>query len=422
MPSSVLKVMSLGGIVIVLLFALGAVHDLVRERQSRRSEALESIATGAGGSVQLGPPVLRVTTRDQHHRPVVNYLLPSSVSVVADVEVETRRRGIFEARVFTSKQRIKARFDVPAGLGLDTSSTQPVSAALELRVSDLRGLRGTPTITWDGVARVVEPGATAATGFHATLHDLEGGAARTVESEVELVIAGTGDLAWTPAAAETLVEVNSAWPHPSFVGGFLPATRQVGPNGFTARWAVTDLATGLARDGGADTLKQASYKAFGFSLLEPVDTYSLVSRATKFGLLFVLFTVVGLLLVERLAGITLHPVQYGLAGAAVTIFFLVLLALAEHLSFALSFLAGTAACVLLLTAYLVPVLGSRTRGWGAGALFAAMYGLLFTLLHAEDHALLYGTGLVFGLLAAIMLGTRHVNWAGRGLRPDAAQT
>lgn len=419
MTSSVLKVFSLGGIVIVLLIALGAVHDLIRERQSRRVEALESIATGAGGSVQVGPPVLRVATRDENNNALVSYLLPASVSVVADVDVETRQRGIFEARVFTSKQRIKARFELPPGLGLDTVVNQAVSASLEMRVTDLRGLRGTPTITWDGASQVVEPGATGATGFHATLPPLDAATARTIESEIQLVIAGTDALAWSPAAAETLVEVSSTWKHPSFVGGFLPATRKIGADGFTAQWAVTDLATGLARDGGTETLRQASHKAFGFSLIEPVDTYALVSRATKFGLLFVLFTVVGLLLVERLAGITLHPVQYGLAGAAVTVFFLVLLALAEHLAFRYSFLAGTVACVSLLTAYLIPVLGSRKRGLCAGALFASMYGLLFTLLHAEDHALLAGTALVFGLLAATMLGTRHINWAGRSAQTAA---
>lgn len=407
--SSFLKLLSLGAITIALLIALGAVHDLVREREGRRQEAFQSVAAGAGGQIVLGPPVLRIVRRGALEGAEPELVLPTSVTVSADVDVEERRRGIFNARVFTANQRIKARFDLPADLEPGTSAIH--EGSLEVRVSDLRGLHGAPKITWLGVPRTVSPGASGATGFHADLGTLNVSAPGSVECEIELIIGGTGSLMWTPAAGELLVDVRSPWKHPSFVGSFLPSKRNVSDGGFSAQWAVTDLATGLARDGGARTLQQATYSNFGLSLIEPVDSYALVSRATKFGVLFVLVTMVALLLVERLAGITLHPVQFGLAGAAVTVFFLVLLALAEHLSFGVAFGAGTLACVGLLTTYLMPVLGSTRRGLAAGSLFAAMYGLLFTLLHAEDQALLFGTGFVFALLTVLMLGTRKVDWS-----------
>ena len=45
------------------------------------------------------------------------------------------------------------------------------------------------------------------------------------------------------------------------------------------------------------------------------------------------------------------------------------------------------------------------------ALFVLMYGTLYFLLLSEDHALLTGSALVFGVLAVVMLATRRLDWA-----------
>ena len=72
------------------------------------------------------------------------------------------------------------------------------------------------------------------------------------------------------------------------------------------------------------------------------------------------------------------------------------------------------ACVLLIGFYVCHVLRSVTHGLGFSAGLAALYGLLYGLLSAEDYALLMGSLLLFGILAAIMWVTRKVDWYALG--------
>jgi Inner membrane protein CreD len=50
-------------------------------------------------------------------------------------------------------------------------------------------------------------------------------------------------VAIAPVADRTRVAMRSNWPHPSFSGRFLPATREIGDKGFTADWQVSALAS-----------------------------------------------------------------------------------------------------------------------------------------------------------------------------------
>jgi inner membrane protein len=61
------------------------------------------------------------------------------------------------------------------------------------------------------------------------------------------------------------------------------------------------------------------------------------------------------------------------------------------------------------------VLASAALGIAFGAALTGLYGLLYALLKAEDYSLLGGTVLLFALLAAVMIGTRRVDWY--ALRP-----
>ena len=49
-----------------------------------------------------------------------------------------------------------------------------------------------------------------------------------------------------PRGGETRWEVTSPWPHPSFGGSFLPDVREVGGEGFSATFGITNLALGQA--------------------------------------------------------------------------------------------------------------------------------------------------------------------------------
>lgn len=150
-------------------------------------------------------------------------------------------------------------------------------------------------------------------------------------------------------------------------------------------------------------------------LVDPVDIYAQATRATKYGVLFVVLTFGAFWLFEALRGVPIHPMQYGFVGTALAIFFLLLLALSEHLPFAAAYATAAVACVLLVTAYLSPVLGGRRAAAGFGAGFAALHGVLYSVLQLEDTALLCGTLLMFSALAAAMLASRRIDWTRFGL-------
>ena len=108
----------------------------------------------------------------------------------------------------------------------------------------------------------------------------------------------------------------------------------------------------------------------------------------------------------------IHPMQYLMIGAALVLFFLLLLSLSEHMAFAAAYAIGSAACIGLLTHYLRHVLGSWWAGLGMSGLLVALYGVLYGILVSEDSALMMGSLLLFGVLAAIMIATRKLDWYG----------
>jgi inner membrane protein len=116
------------------------------------------------------------------------------------------------------------------------------------------------------------------------------------------------------------------------------------------------------------------------------------------------------MLIELLRRLAIHPVQYTLVGLALAMFFLLLTALSEHLGFAAAYSAATAACVGVITVYLMRVLRNPALGLAFGAALAALYGILYALLKAEDYSLLGGSILLFGLLAGVMIATRRIDW------------
>jgi len=146
------------------------------------------------------------------------------------------------------------------------------------------------------------------------------------------------------------------------------------------------------------------------SLFDPINPYMQADRASKYGLLFVLLTFVGFFMFELIKRLAIHPIQYGLVGLALAIFFLLLLSLSEHVEFWIAYLIASVACIGLLGVYLSSVLRSRARGLGFAAMLTLLYAALYGLLVSEDNALVLGSLMLFAILAAIMLVTRKVDW------------
>jgi inner membrane protein involved in colicin E2 resistance len=203
----------------------------------------------------------------------------------------------------------------------------------------------------------------------------------------------------------------STWPHPSFGGDFLPRTRTVSAQGFEAAWSVPSMSTQAQQQFVQQQGEQRrAPESFSVSLDDPVDVYRMTERATKYAMMFIVLTFAAFFVLEMVRRWRIHPMQYLMIGAALVLFFLLLLSISEHLDFVWAYLVASVACIGLLAHYLRHVLGGWTPGLLMSGLLVALYGVLYGILVSEDNALMMGSLLLFGVLAAIMVATRKVDW------------
>jgi inner membrane protein len=154
------------------------------------------------------------------------------------------------------------------------------------------------------------------------------------------------------------------------------------------------------------------------TLVQPVDFYHVSERAAKFGFLFVTAMFGTVLAIELASGRRVHVVQYLLIGAALALFFCLLLALSEVIGFTLAYLLAALMTTGLIGAYLARIARSRRKGAIGAGVLAGLYGYLYVLLQLEDLSLLAGALGLFASLAAFMWFTRKVDWF--RLAPSAA--
>jgi len=441
------KMAALAAAGLVLAWALGLESSLVAEREGRLREAQRSVADSLATSQALLGPVLQRSCSEKwesyqgegkdrktisEQRDFTLILGPQQLQVDAAAQTEPRNRGIFIVNGFALKANLVAEWSNLDRLqprrqreGSRVSCAAPV---VWVAASDTRGIRSA-RITLQDHDRTVLPGSSAAAmkhGFHVTWPEDVAFDAGPARATITLDLAGTESFAFAPIGDTTVFTLKSDWPHPSFNGRFLPASRVVTATGFEANWRLSALASrapqelleglALCRPDSAPaamaggSAAQGCMEVFGVSFIDPVNPYVLSDRATKYGLLFVALTFVAVALVEVMRRLRVHPVQYLLVGSALVLFFLLLVSLSEHVPFGWAYLVASCACTALLTFYGAHVL----RSWRAGAAFGGglgvLYAALYILLLREQSALLLGATLLFVVLAAVMVITRKVDW------------
>jgi inner membrane protein len=245
---------------------------------------------------------------------------------------------------------------------------------------------------------------------------------RELPFEIRLEISGSEALALVPLSAASRFALAGNWAHPDFHGADATAERRVGADGFDATWNSTRLRWTVppAWRGETLTAREMLAAGSGVALFQPLDVYALNHRAVCYGVLFVALTFLGLFAWENGSrGVRLHAMQYLLVGLALAVFFLLLLALSEHVGFALAYGLAAGALVLLVGYYVAGVAASRRVALGVAGALAAGYGLLYAILASEDRALLLGALTVFAALAGLMIATRRFDWRAPR-RADAA--
>jgi inner membrane protein len=115
---------------------------------------------------------------------------------------------------------------------------------------------------------------------------------------------------------------------------------------------------------------------------------------------------------EIMAGPQLHILQYLMIGFANTIFYLLLLSLAEHIGFGWAYILSAIASGSLIVAYSYAALQQSHRVGLISVVLLCLYSFLYMTLQAETFALLFGSVGLWVSLAIVMYLTRRVDWYG----------
>lgn len=425
-----LKFLLVALISVAMSVPLFFVFIALMDRQEYARTASADIARGWGGAQTIGGPVLAipyVVTESQRNSDGaittvdvrrVAVFLPKTLNANAITQTQTRSRGIFDVNVYTAEIGLNGTFGAPNfnELGFTPKSIAWDQAVLLLPILDLQGLSENVSVTWGAAKTVVpfRPGLLAELAAYSGINARVALTASGGETPFSIAIKlrGTSDLQFSAAGETTEVAAKGNWPHPSFQGNFLPVTREISSEGFSAAWKVPHLARNLPQASPTpDNLLGGLHSAsFGVSFHQPVNFYLLVERALKYAILFIGLAFLSFFLIETLSGARIHGVQYLLIGGAQVVFYLLLLSLAEQIGFDLAYLAAAASTVVLISFYALSALKSAMRGLVVFAVLSVLYALLFLLLKQEDYALVIGASAAFSAIAVTMYVTRNVDW------------
>ncbi|MDR3153424.1 MAG: cell envelope integrity protein CreD [Deltaproteobacteria bacterium] len=372
------------------------------------------------------------------------YAIAEELEIRGELSTETRSRGIYDALVFSAALEVRGRFKKPDLSGIDKPMPDVHwnEARIQVGLSDARGIKSISNLLFGEVEIPFAPGGSPPKAFpkgYFAPVDLSGIAdGGQWDFSFSLRLAASGHFLAAPSAQNASLALASPWPHPSFMGDGLPDSRETGDEGFKAQWHIPWLVHSISAVSSLEGLKNVSddsepyysctsdeecrgasydrqgpfqeYLA-GVALVSPVDHMSKVARSVRYGMLFIALTFLAYLLFKsKGAAQSLHLAQYLLITMSMALFYLILLAISEHLRFSLSFLLASAITVLMISIYVLQSLRSLASGAAMGLGLTILYALLYAILNLEDYALLAGTGLLTVALGALMYKTRSLAW------------
>jgi inner membrane protein len=431
-----LKLILVCALALLMAIPAGFVWVLFNARYHDAQAAVMEVSDLRGGQQDLMGPaisvpysrevIVQVNNINQMQMQTGRMVLYAETGTAkADLVTEVRKRGLHDVPVYNATANFTATFnpariaaEAPAGARLRWNE-----AKIYMAMRDLRGAKDA-RVTLDGRTLEMAPAEATmtdtairpsmATGLLAA--PLEWVDAPTAPFQVTglLQLSGAQRVSLAAFARDTTITMTGDWPSPSFNGGALPDQREVTKDGFTASWRIPFLARGAPGAGPDLSFDTLAMSSPAVSLVDQANPYQSVERALKYAPMFIGLVFLTYFLFEATSGVRAHPAQYVLVGLAQTVFYMLLLSIAEIAGFTIGFLAGSVATVMALSLYAGSVFGSRAAMAKAFVVFSALYALIYVLMRLEDYALLVGSLASFAAIAGTMYMTRKLDWYGVG--------
>lgn len=422
-----LKIVFIGIIMLILLIPGGMIMSLIVERREMMESAQEEVARMWSAEQHITGPVVTIpyeyTVTDESGKRTTARswltVLPEKLTVDGNVACQQLRRGLYDTNVYNSEITLAGTFASPEELRtlLDKGARIDAEAvSVGVGISDLRGIEESIVINWNGKDH---PTVTAAdndcfeVGVAAkiALGEWISKPGETIPFTLKIKLKGSVALYLAPVGNQNTIRLDSDCPTPSFIGNFLPSSREVTESGFTAEWKVVAQNRNYAQVLGVGNHQRTiSRSELGVNLLVPVTQYQQAMRSIKYAVLVILLTFIGVLFVEMTRKKNIHAFQYLLVGLALILFYSLLVSISEHLSFGLAYLVAAVMTTALITAYIYGAIRIRGTALCIGALLAILYTYVYVLLQLETYALLAGSIGLFVILAAVMRYSLKMEW------------
>jgi inner membrane protein len=471
----ILSVISVAVTACVMTIPMGYIANLTNERHYRYKSVAGGIASTWGEPQTFTGPILHVpyTMRYQisqevpltaaeltleqsrggtrTHKEVLKTIeehsaalvLPDNLAIDGAVSTEERYRSIYTARVYSANLKVSGNFLKPniSKIGENIAEVHWDRAVLAVGITSTKAIRSRSGLSLGGIKTDFLPGtggiAALPTGFSADadLSSFEDG--DSVDFDFEISIGGSSSLMLTPIGVSSVFAMSSEWPHPNFAGSGLPVKREITASGFKAEWSVPNLVRNYPQVDDVKMWSNSSLNtkwryedealgareklsshnlaeyAVGVEFFETVFIYSLLTRATKYGILFIALMFLGVLIFDNYYGrknnAKLALTQYVIIGAGLALFYLTLLAASEHIGFTAAYAAAAAVNAAMTGGYVAAAMRDRRPAIFIMTVQILLYAFLFFILRMEDYALISGTTLLAAATAALMFVTRHIN-------------
>lgn len=415
------KLLLIGILTLLLLIPSSWIQSLITERQYRQDEATTEIAEKWSGTQVIESPVMQLSYINPSKKDEIQtvYILPEDLTINSQVNPEILHRGIFDAVVYNTNVRIQGKF---SELELKKSGILPENILWDkvkiiAGVSDFKGLVSNPSIKVEAENYEAEPDFSPENIFSNSLAiqtNLSSNKKTAVSFNYNMNLRGSAELNFMHLGKNTTVNVKGNWNNPSFDGNYLPEKRTISEKEFSSTWKMSNFNRPFPQQwlGKNNNVNQQNKDkaTFGVKFLLPVDQYQKTMRSAKYAILIILLSFIALFFIELLNKVKVHLLQYVLIGAAMIIYYSLLLSFTEQIGFTLAYLIASAATIILVSTFISAFLKNKKAALVFALVLGIFYTFIYVIIQLQDLALLFGSIGLFITVACLMYFSVKINW------------
>lgn len=395
-----IKICLIATISLLLLIPLAMIKGVIGDREQTKNDVIDEVANSYAKKQTIYAPYLtsyvieeREVDKEIYSSGKKTYVEDydtycSQIDYKANVETDILHRSIYDVIVYNSNIQISGKLQI----------TDEVIIARDnyfrIKISDQKGFNNPSKLTFAGQTFDIKRTSAYYEAAVELPKDLTVG--DIVNFSISFDLKGTESLFFVPSkSSTTTLAISSSYPHPSFQGSMLPNTREVNENGFNATWSVSEY-------------NLYSYDNMGVKFVDPANPYQQSMRSAKYGMLIIILVFVASLFVEFLTRKEINPIQYAVVGLSLVLFYSLLLAFSEFITFGLAYIIATLMTTGALMFYFRSILKNGSA-YMLGGFVTLVYVLNYMLLQMETYALFAGSIVLFLLLCVIMYLTANIN-------------